>query len=82
MAAFKLFHRALESNPKSTRALIGYANSALELQKNEEALGAFIRACEIDRKLGKEMRIALGKLKARKDSNWENRFEDGLIHCQ
>lgn len=81
MAAFKLFHRALESDPKSTRALIGYANSAFELQKNEEALGAFVRACAIDRKLGKEMRIALGKLKARKDSSWERRFEDGLAHC-
>ena len=79
--AYDFFRRAVQADKTSARAWQGLANTAFELQKNEEALDAFAHECSIDRHLSKDLRVAISKLHARKDSAWIMRFEDRLAKC-
>lgn len=80
--AYGYFKQATKADPKSTRAWQGLANTAFELQKNDEALEAFSKACAIDRKMTKDLRAAIAKLRARKDTSWEMRYEARLLKCE
>jgi tetratricopeptide (TPR) repeat protein len=80
--AYKFFKSAAQGDAKSVRAWIGYANASIEIQKNEEALNAFLAACKIDRQQTKDFRLALGKIRVRKDADWQSRFESGINQCQ
>lgn len=79
--AYSYFKTAVAADPNSGGANAGLGASAFELQKNEEALNAFVRACKIDHKHTREFRSALAKLKTRKDTLWQERFENGLGQC-
>lgn len=79
--AYRYFKQATKADPNSTRAWQGLANTAFELQKNDEALEAYGRACAIDRKMTKDLRAAISKLRARKDTHWEMRYESRLLKC-
>jgi tetratricopeptide (TPR) repeat protein len=81
VAAYRIFKKASETSPNSGRAQIGYADAAFALQKNEEALKAYIRACKLDKKLTKNFRTSYGVLRERKDFTWQQRFESGLNQC-
>lgn len=80
--AYKHFKAATVADPGSTRAWIGYANTAFELKKNEEALNAFVKACKLDRQQTKDFRIALGRLRVNRENMWRSRFENGINQCQ
>jgi tetratricopeptide (TPR) repeat protein len=80
-AAYKSYRQAVIANRSSLKAIIGYAQSSLELQKNQESLGAFIQACTIDKKSAKDLRYAIAKLRDRKDKAWQMKFEAGLERC-
>ncbi|MES2962630.1 MAG: tetratricopeptide repeat protein [Bdellovibrionota bacterium] len=79
--AYRYYKQATKADPKSTRAWQGLANTAFELQKNDEALEAFGKACAIDRKMTKDLRIAISKLRSRKDTQWESQYEARLLKC-
>ena len=81
-AAYQYYKLAVKANPKSGIAQVGLANASFEMQKYEESAQAFEKACHIDKRFGKEFRTAGGKLRGRKESKWQNRFDDGLIRCQ
>jgi tetratricopeptide (TPR) repeat protein len=80
--AHKSYKQATEADSKSVHSWLGYANSAFELYRNQEALTAFLKACELDRRETKDLRIAIDKLRKRNDSTWLSRFADGLSSCR
>jgi cytochrome c-type biogenesis protein CcmH/NrfG len=81
-SAYRFFKRAVQLDMKSVRALEGYANACFELQKNQEALGAYLHACQLDRNKAADIRQAIAKLRSRKDVEWQNKFADSLDKCQ
>jgi len=80
--SYKYYKAATVADPKSARAWVGFANAALNLQKNEEALNAFAKACKIDRQQTKEFRLALSELRKRHDNMWRSKFENAISQCQ
>lgn len=82
VSAYNYYKRATTANPKSARAWVGYGNAAFELQKNQEALDAFVKGCKADRLQTKDFRLAIGKLRVRKDISWQVRYESGINECQ
>jgi tetratricopeptide (TPR) repeat protein len=80
--AYDFYKKAVAANRGSAAAHGGLANSALELQKNKEALNEFLSACKIDRKYARDLRIAIAKLKTRKDSETARQFEDAANDCR
>ena len=81
VSAFNHFKRAATANGKSSRAWVGYGTAAFKLQKNDEALKAFIKACKIERQQTREFRSAIGELRFRKDIHWQTKFEIGINEC-
>ncbi len=81
VTAYNYFKRAAAADPKSVRAWIGYGKAAFELQKNEEALQAFIKACKLNRHEVREFRSAIGQLRVRRDTAWQAKFEMGINSC-
>ncbi len=81
--ARKWYLEATKVDPKNVEALLGLGNSATELQKFEEALQAFTRACELDRYTRRHFQAALGKVKVRRDALMQTKFEDAIFkYCQ
>jgi tetratricopeptide (TPR) repeat protein len=81
VSAYNYYKSAANADPKSARAWIGYGVAAFKLQKNEEALKAFVNSCKIDRHNTRDFRSALGELRVRKDITWQSRFESGINEC-
>lgn len=79
--AYDHFKKAVIADPKSARSWTGLGNSAFELQKNDEAIEAYVSACKIDRKLAKDFRLAISKLRERKDTKLVFKYEDALGRC-
>ena len=79
--AYKYFRRATQATPKTSRAYLGLANASFELQKYQEALDAYFQTCKLDKRETKDFRIAIGKLRERRESQWQSKFETGLINC-
>ena len=81
--ARKWYLEATQIDPKNVEALLGLGNSSTELQKFEESLQAFTRACELDRYTRRHFQAALGKVKVRRDAVMQTKFEDAIFkHCQ
>ncbi len=80
--AYQFYKKACTADGSSSRAWLGYANSSFKLQKNEEALLAFVRVCKIDHTQIKDFRLAIGELRVRKDQNWQSKFENAINDCQ
>lgn len=80
--SFKYYKAATSADPKSARAWVGYATAALNLQKNEEALDGYVKACKLDRMTTKEFRLALIELRKRHDNIWRSKFENAIGNCQ
>jgi tetratricopeptide (TPR) repeat protein len=82
ISAYQYYKKASADDPKSVRALLGLANSSFKLQKNEESLGAFVKACELDRhNAARDFSGAIGELRTRKDLNWQSRFQNAMSIC-
>lgn len=76
--AYRWYKAGVKTDPKSYDAQLGLAMSALELQKMDESLKAFVAACAIDRKATKEFQNAMGRIRQRGDFRWQGRFEDAF----
>lgn len=80
--AYGYYRRAAAANTKSVRAWVGLGSTAFKLQKTEEALAAFVKACKLDRQANKDFRLAIGELRVRKDRAMQAKFEIGINECQ
>ncbi|MES2855673.1 MAG: hypothetical protein V4692_07410, partial [Bdellovibrionota bacterium] len=82
-SAYSLFKKATEVDVNSDRAWVGLAQSSLELQKNDESLKSFERACQANKKSVREFRMAVGKLRTRGEHEWAMKFENSMSsHCE
>lgn len=81
VTARKHFARAIEIDPKSAQAHLGMAETALELQRYEDSIRSFMRACRLDRKLHVDMRRAAFKVRDRGETKWYAKFQDALSDC-
>ena len=79
--AYTYFKRAVRANLNSVPALLGLAQSALEIQKMEESLDAFQRACRRDRTVVPHVRRAKNALRTLKKADWEKKFEQLSDSC-
>jgi len=80
--SYQYYKKASTADPNSVRAWLGYANSAFKLQKNEEAVKAYVKACKVDRTQTKDFRLAIGELRVRRDVNWQSMYENAINGCQ
>jgi tetratricopeptide (TPR) repeat protein len=80
--SYKYYERCLAIDPDSERCLLGFASTAVQLQKNEKSHTAFIKLC---RKSGRKNSLAVRKaiklLRQRKDSEWSEKFERVAERC-
>lgn len=81
LEANKYFLRATKADARSARAWLGYAKSAFELRKYEDALEAFKKACKLDQKNAVAFRKATTALKSAKDGGWTGPFEKASESC-
>ena len=80
--AAKYFNRAVTANDKSARAYLGFALSIFEQKKYDEALKAFMSACEIDESVLEKLREAQGKLRSIKEDDWSKRYSREVYECK
>jgi tetratricopeptide (TPR) repeat protein len=82
VSAYKHYKQAVSAEPRSARAHLGLANAAFELQKTEEALHAYVVSCSLKKnEVTKDFRLAIGRLRQRKDLDWRTKYEDALGKC-
>ena len=82
ISAYQFYKKASADDPQSVRALLGLANSSFKLQKNEESLAAFSKACTLNRHdATREFSGAISELRSRKDINWQAKFQNVMSTC-
>jgi tetratricopeptide (TPR) repeat protein len=79
--AYKYFHRGIQANPKSVKALLGVGESGVEIQKLQEALDAYIQLCKIDKSTVAQFRKSANILRLAKNQTWLAKFEAGIEKC-
>lgn len=80
-AAFKYFTQATKIDPKSVRSQLGLGKSALEFQKLNESLNAYIAACKLHPGSIREFRVAAGTIRKNRDLVWAQKFDAGMGRC-
>lgn len=81
--AYKWYKMAAKTEPKSYAAQLGLAQAALELQKMEDSMAAFVAACTLKRGAIREFQSGLIKIRNRGDGKWQSRFEEAIANnCQ
>lgn len=81
ISAYTYFKKATEAGPKDISSLIGLAQSALEIQKYQESLDAFKRACVLDKTTIPTFRRATNTLRNMKIEDWLKKFESQVEQC-
>ena len=79
--AFAVFKKAYSAEPQSSRVMVSVANAAFDLQKYDEALDFYIKACQADRQTGFEFRRATNTFRLQKNLNLQNKYEVGWGKC-
>lgn len=79
--AFKFFAQCSKVHPKSAKCQLGYAKSAFELQKYQEALDGFNSLCKLDNGSLGEFRKATATLRQKNEFIWVNKYDSGLNRC-
>ncbi len=78
---YKCFAKAAEADPKSYKAQLGLARNAYELQKYEVSLGAFQKACKLDRRALQDFRTVASKLRNAHQTDWVKKFDYAIEKC-
>lgn len=81
-AAFRYFRKASKADPKSVRALLGLAQSALEIGEYKVSLDTFISACNLDKSIAPEFRQAATQLRVKQIYKWSGDFEAKSNLCR
>lgn len=79
--SFGYWKKATVADPKSSRAWMGLAFSALEIQKFAEALASFEKLCEHDKNAERQLRRGAGQLKTMKQDAWLEKMTDLIGKC-
>lgn len=79
--AYKHFRQASLANPKSMKALVGWATSSLEIQKPDEAYKALEQACALDRSASVQVRKADAMMRQQKNTEWAQKFDTLSDRC-
>jgi len=77
----KYYQTCTVADPKSSRCWSGYAKSAFEIHKYDEALEAYKKACKLDQKTAVAFRRATTVLRNAKDSTWLKPYETASESC-
>lgn len=81
-AAYKYFRQATKADPKSVRALVGQAQSALEIGEYKNSLDSFIAACALDKSIATDFRQAATQLRVKQNYKWSGDFETKSNLCR
>lgn len=81
-AAYKYFRQGAKADRKSVRALVGQAQSALEIGEYKTSLDAFIAACALDKSIAPEFRQAATQLRVKQNYKWSGDFETKSNLCR
>jgi tetratricopeptide (TPR) repeat protein len=82
VTSYGFYQAAVMNDANKVRAQVGLANSAFELQKNQEALDWYSKACKKERDASKDFRTAIKKLRDRKEPAWQARYETAVLSCK
>ncbi len=81
IASYSYYKKAVAANKSSTSALLGWGNACLEIQKYQESLGAFEKACALDKLVLPSLRKATNVLRTMKNAEWLKKFETAIEKC-
>ena len=81
LGSYRYFNQCVKADAKSSRCWLHLAKSAFELQKNQEAVDAFAKACNLNRAYTGEVRKAAAALRQRKDYTWPSKYEVVINRC-
>ncbi|MFP5518426.1 MAG: tetratricopeptide repeat protein [Bdellovibrionia bacterium] len=79
--ALQFFKRSVVANEKSAIGWTGLGESAFEIQKYEDSLGAFSKACKLDRSMAPKFRKAMITLRNANNREWTAAFEKASDQC-
>jgi tetratricopeptide (TPR) repeat protein len=79
--SFKLFTQCVKAHAQSAKCQLGYAKSAFELQKYQEALDGFVALCKLDNGSLGEFRKATATLRQKNEFIWINKYDAGQNRC-
>lgn len=80
--AQKYFDKATQADPKSSRALLGSAETSMELGQYQQSLDFFERACKIDPNLKDKILTAAAKLRQKKEDSWAKKMMQKSYLCK
>lgn len=79
--SYKFYGNCLKLSPENESCLVGHGLSALQIQKLDESLQSFKKACFKDRKNAVSVRKAVQILKKSKKTDWAQKFETLSEKC-
>ncbi len=79
--AYKFFRGAAQNKPSSARSQLGLGKAAFDLQKYDEALNAFVRACTLNRNMVADFRRSSATLRQKGESALSAKYDAGLLKC-
>lgn len=81
LEAHKYYKAGTTGDANSSRCWLGYAKSAFEIHKYDQALEAFKTACRLDRKTAVAFRKATAALRNTREAQWTKQFESASESC-
>lgn len=81
ISAYAYYKKAVEADSKNKNAYLGLAQSALEIQKYQESLDAFTKACQLDKNMITPFRKATNTLRTMRIEEWLKKFEAQSDKC-
>ena len=80
--SYTYYKKAVEVASKDTAPLLGLANATLEIQKYQESLEAYLKACKMDKASIANFRRSTNVLRTMKLETWLRKFESALDECE
>lgn len=81
ISAYAYYKKAIVADAKSVTGYLGVAQSALEIQKYQESLDGFMKACKLDKTTLPAFRKATNTLRTMKIEEWLRKFEKQSESC-
>lgn len=81
LLSYKHYVSSVKANNKSVEGLIGVGQTSAELQKMDESISAFSKACKLDRSALPAFRKTANTLRLAKNEVWLKKFEAAIDKC-
>lgn len=79
--SYQHYRSATLANSKNAIAWAGLGTSAMEIQKYDESIKAFLQACQLDKSALSAFRKAVNFVRTAKLGDWSKKYESGLEKC-